>query len=53
MHFYSSTKGQPQTAVWYVGSFAAEYELDDDGTGFAALSTEALHEVLVKASMVA
>jgi hypothetical protein len=40
-------------AVWYVGDFAGEYELDDDGTGYAAPSTEELHEVLVKASMVA
>ncbi|RAO72896.1 uncharacterized protein BHQ10_008908 [Talaromyces amestolkiae] len=40
-------------AVWYVDNFAREWELDDDGTGFAAPSTDALHEVLVKASMVA
>lgn len=40
-------------AVWYVGDFAHEWELEDDGTGFAAPSTDALHEVLVKASMVA
>ncbi|EED13757.1 conserved hypothetical protein [Talaromyces stipitatus ATCC 10500] len=40
-------------AVWYIDSFAAEYELDDDGTGFAAPSTDVLHEILVKASMVA
>ncbi|KAI7973212.1 hypothetical protein EIK77_004489 [Talaromyces pinophilus] len=40
-------------AVWYVGNFATENELEDDGTGYAAPSTDALHEVLVKASMVA
>jgi hypothetical protein len=40
-------------AVWYVGSFTTEYELDDDGTGLAASPTDALHEVLVKAFMVA
>lgn len=40
-------------AVWYVGNFAVENELEDDGTGYAAPSTDALHEVLVKASMVA
>lgn len=39
--------------MWYIGNFATENELEDDGTGCAAPSTDALQEVLVKASMVA
>ena len=30
-------------AVWYVGIFAGENELEDDRTGYAAPSTDALH----------
>ncbi|KAH8892140.1 hypothetical protein GQ53DRAFT_781371 [Thozetella sp. PMI_491] len=46
-------RAETDCAVWYVDDFGEEYELDDHGTGFAASSTEALHEVLVRASMVA